>query len=117
MRIGGERRSDNVEDRRGIRVSRKAVGVGGGIDVLRALYYEARRIVGVELNVHLRAAHAGDGGAVLPAFPIEQGERIARLEAQHLHMARRGSRQAQGLIGSQCTGGVNAWHIYTRPKA
>ena len=42
MRLGGERRSDNVEDRRGIRVSRKAVGVGGGIGtillVIAALY-------------------------------------------------------------------------------
>jgi hypothetical protein len=26
------------------------IGVGGGIDVLRALFYEARRVVGVELN-------------------------------------------------------------------
>ena len=26
------------------------IGVGGGIDVLRALYYEAQRVVGVELN-------------------------------------------------------------------
>lgn len=42
MRLGGERRSDNVEDRRGIRVSRRAVGVGGGIGtillVIAALY-------------------------------------------------------------------------------
>ena len=42
MRLGGERRSDNVEDRRGIRVSRRTVGVGGGIGtillVIAALY-------------------------------------------------------------------------------
>ncbi|MBP2674912.1 MAG: putative neutral zinc metallopeptidase [Deltaproteobacteria bacterium] len=42
MRLGGERRSDNVEDRRGIRVSGRAVGVGGGIGtillVIAALY-------------------------------------------------------------------------------
>lgn len=42
MRLGGERRSENVEDRRGIRVSRRAVGVGGGIGtillVIAALY-------------------------------------------------------------------------------
>ncbi len=42
MRLGGERRSDNMEDRRGVRVSRRAVGVGGGIGtillVIAALY-------------------------------------------------------------------------------
>jgi predicted metalloprotease len=41
MRLGGERRSDNVEDRRGIRVSRKAAGVGGigtVLLVIAALY-------------------------------------------------------------------------------
>jgi len=43
MRLGGERRSGNVEDRRGIRVSRKAVGFGGGIGtillIVAALYF------------------------------------------------------------------------------
>ncbi|MBE0603093.1 MAG: neutral zinc metallopeptidase [Deltaproteobacteria bacterium] len=43
MRLGGERRSENVEDRRGFRVSRKTVGVGGGIGtillVIAALYF------------------------------------------------------------------------------
>jgi predicted metalloprotease len=42
MRLGGERRSDNVEDRRGVRVSGRAAGVGGGIGtillVIAALY-------------------------------------------------------------------------------
>lgn len=53
MRLGGERRSDNVEDRRGTRISRKAVGVGGGIGtillVIAALY------LGIDPRIFLSA--------------------------------------------------------------
>jgi len=54
MRLGEERRSDNVEDRRGVRVSRRTVGVGGGIGtlllVIAALYFgiDPRMFLGTE---------------------------------------------------------------------
>ena len=39
MRLGGSRRSDNIEDRRGLRVVRAGAGLGVGTLVLLAIGY------------------------------------------------------------------------------
>ena len=46
-------------------------------------------------RLHAAAAHADDGGAAFAAFAIEQGQRVARLQAQNLGVARRAVRQIQ----------------------
>jgi tRNA threonylcarbamoyladenosine modification (KEOPS) complex Cgi121 subunit len=44
-------------------------------------------------HAHIAAAHVLHFGAELAAFAVEQGQRVARLHAQHLHMASSGGRQ------------------------
>jgi len=58
MRLGGERRSENLEDRRGVRVSRKAVGVGGGIGTI--LLVVAAMYLGIDPRVFLGGGTANE---------------------------------------------------------
>ena len=51
--------------------------------------FAVTRVVRAHGHGHVAAAHAGDGGGVLTALPVEQGDVRARLQAQHLHMPRR----------------------------
>ncbi len=52
-------------------------------------------------DLHLAAAHLRHRGLKLAALAIEQGQGLARLQPQHLHMARRLRGQGQQGIGLQ----------------
>ena len=41
---------------------------------------------------------------------VEQGDHIARLQAQHLHMARGAGRQVQNVARDQFSGAEETWH-------
>jgi hypothetical protein len=72
-------------------------------------------VVGAHLHAHVAAAHAQHGGlefaarAVGPA--VKQGDAIARLQAQHLHMARGARGQVDFGTGGQVSGAVEAGHL------
>ena len=58
-----------------------------------------------------RSAHAGDGGVKLTACrAVKQGDAVARLQAQHLHMAGRTGGQVQFGTRGKRGGAVKAWH-------
>ena len=48
-----------------------------------------------QCHLDVAAAHAGDGGVPLAALAVEQRDLMARLQPQHLHVARRALRQAE----------------------
>ena len=55
--------------------------------------------VRVQRHIDIAAAHAGDGGVPFAALAVEQRDLVARLQAQHLHMARRAFGQAERRTG------------------
>jgi len=71
-------------------------------------------VVLVHAHLHIAAAHAHDGGLPLAARavlrPFEQGDGVAGLQAQHLHMARRAGGQVDVQARGQRQGAVKAWH-------
>ena len=74
------------------------------------------RLVAAHLHLHVAAAHLGDGGVKLaPAAgnarpAVEQGDGVARLQAQHLHVAGGAGGQVQQRAGYQGGGAVKAGH-------
>ena len=67
-------------------------------------------------HLHIAAPHVGDLGQVLTPQAIEQGDRLAGLQAQHLNMAGCGRRQGQGVTRDQGQIAEKTRH-QTRPKA
>ena len=82
-------------------------GAGGG--------FALHRVVCAHLDVDIAAAHAGDGGVKFTALAVEQRDHITRLQAQHLHMTRRASGQAERQACGQGGGAVKARHVHMRP--
>ena len=72
-------------------------------------------VVGAHLHAHVAAAHAQHGGleftarAVGPA--VKEGDAIARLQTQHLHVARCARGQVDFGTGGQVSGAVEAGHL------
>ena len=50
--------------------------------------FSLKRLVLADAHGHITAAHVRDHRFGLPALAIEQGQCVARLQTQHLHMAR-----------------------------
>ena len=50
-------------------------------------------------HIDIAAAHAGDGGVPFAALAVEQRDLVARLQSQHLHVARRALGQAERCAG------------------
>ena len=69
------------------------------------------RMVLADLHVDRAAAHASDARAPLAAGAVEQPQRRAGLQPQHLHMARGGIGQRQAGAAAQRAVDVQAgWH-------
>jgi hypothetical protein len=64
----------------------------------------------VRLHLHLdsAASHVLDHGVVLAAAAVEQDQGIARLQPEHLHVARGAGRQREMRTGVQGLGAVQA---------
>ncbi len=84
----------------------------------RASSFALDGVVGAHLHAHLAAAHVGDGGIEFAArsfrgaqAAMEQRDRLARLHAQHLNMARRACRQGHFQPGDQVCRAVKTWHV------
>jgi hypothetical protein len=71
---------------------------------------------GADLHVHMAAAHLLDCGFKFATFTVEQRHYGARLQPQHLHMARGVGRQLDAVARGQRQGAVKARH-HIRPKA
>ncbi|MNZ87158.1 hypothetical protein D3C78_1060080 [compost metagenome] len=72
--------------------------------------------VRADLYLYVAAAHAQHGGLELAArkafarLAFEQGDAVARLQAQHLHMACGAGGQIQRVAGVQRNGAVESGH-------
>ena len=66
-------------------------------------------------HANITAAHVLHLGAELAALAVEQGQGMAWLHAQHLHVSCGGGRQVQNLARDQGQGAVKAGHAYPRP--
>ena len=81
----------------------------------RSVGFALDGVVRTHIDLDIAAAHAGHGGVKLAAFAVEQGDGIARLQAQHLHMACSARWQTQGQAGGQGGGAIKAGHAHMRP--
>jgi hypothetical protein len=64
------------------------------------------RVMRADLDLHLAATHALDARLVLAALAVEQGDGVAGLQPQHLHVPRRARRQGDRLAAGQWDGAV-----------
>ena len=77
------------------------------------------RLVRQHLDVHRVLAHVHHTGRVAAAQAVEQTQLVARLHAQHLHMAGGVIGQLKAGADWQVTSRVDAWEsvAHTRPNA
>jgi hypothetical protein len=78
------------------------------------------RVLRAELHLHIAAAHVHDGGFELAALAVEEGDGVAGLLAQHLHMARGTRRKREPGAALQRQGAIKArqhGRRQIRPKA
>ena len=64
--------------------------------------------------LHVLSAHMRNDSIKLSASTIEQGDGLARLHAQDLHMTRSCRRQANRSTGVKRLRAIKAWHLDVR---